>query len=37
MKTISSKENIEETFPEGFTIDGVRLMLHISHDEVAAL
>ena len=38
MKAISSKENIEETFPEGgFTIDGVGLMLHISHDEVAAL
>ena len=37
MKAISEKENVTETFPEGFTIDGVRLMLHISHDEVAAL
>ena len=37
MKAISSKENIAATFPEGFTIDGVGLTLHISHDEVAAL
>jgi hypothetical protein len=37
MKAISEKENIIETFPEGFEIDGVRLMLHISHDEISAL
>lgn len=37
MKAISSKENIIETFPEGFEIDGVGLMLHISHEEVSAL
>lgn len=37
MKAVSEKEDITQIFPEGFEIDGVRLMLHISHDEVSAL
>lgn len=36
MKAVSNKENIIELWDD-FEIDGVRLMLHISHDEVAAL
>ena len=36
MKAISQKENIIEIF-DNYEIDGVRLMLHISHDEVSAL
>ena len=37
MKAVSEKEDITQIFQEGFEIDGVRLMLHISHDEVSAL
>ena len=36
MKKVSEIENIVETF-DNYEIDGVRLMVHISHDEVAAL
>ena len=36
MKKVSAKENITELFDD-YIIDGVRLMVHISHDEVAAL
>ena len=36
MKKVSETENIIEVF-DSFEIDGVRLMVHISHDEVAAL
>mgnify|MGYP003142889895 CR=1 FL=1 len=36
MKKVSEIENIIEGF-DNYEIDGVRLMVHISHDEVAAL
>ena len=36
MKAVSNKENTIESWDD-FEINGVRLMLHISHDEVAAL
>jgi hypothetical protein len=36
MKKVSAKENVTELFDD-YIIDGVRLMVHISHDEVAAL
>jgi len=36
MKKVSKIENITESFGN-YEIDGVRLMVHISHDEVAAL
>ena len=36
MKKVSEIKNIVETF-DNYEIDGVRLMVHISHDEVAAL
>ena len=36
MKKVSKIENITESFG-AYEIDGVRLMVHISHDEVAAL
>lgn len=36
MKAVSQKENVIEIFND-YEIDGVRLMVHISHDEVAAL
>lgn len=36
MKKVSEIENIVEAF-DNYEIDGVRLMVHISHDEVAAL
>lgn len=36
MKSISEIEDIIEGFGD-YEIDGVRLMVHISHDEIAAL